>query len=76
MAITIAHPTVIPTIAPIPNFSPPPLDETPRVLVGAKLPPTLIVAMVVAWSGVSVVTDTFPEDPPELGSVVIIPTDV
>jgi hypothetical protein len=44
----MAHPTVIPAIALIPNFGPPPLDETPRVLVGAELPLTLIVAIVIA----------------------------
>jgi hypothetical protein len=72
----MAHLMVIPAIALIPNFGPPPLDETPRVLVGAELPPTLIVAIVIAWLGVSVVTDTFLEDPPKLGSVVIILTDI
>src|SRR5258708_37563222 len=56
MAITTAHPTAIPAIVPIPNFGPPPLDAAPRVLAGTELPP---------------MTDAFPEDPPELGSVMV-----
>jgi hypothetical protein len=57
MAITTAHPTVIPATTPIPNCDLLPLDEAPRVLVGTELAPRVSLMI--------------PEDPPELGSVMV-----